>query len=302
VTPHVDIVIVSYRCYEHLERCLLSLREHESGPFRTVRVVDNASNDGTVERLRDSFPEVRLICAERNLGFGSATNLAIRDSVGEYVLALNPDTQLVEPVLAPLVELLEADQTLAVVGCRLELEDGTLDHAAKRSFPTVASALGHFSGLGRRAGARGAVAAYRAPEVERGVVDAVNGAFMLMRRRALDEVGLFDEGYWMYMEDLDLSYRLHVAGWRSWYEPSVRVVHVKGGVSGHPRPLRLNVAFHYGMARYYRKHYAPSRPAVQNVVVYAGIVIKLVASVVTSTVVRSRRLLLEGARRSRSRV
>src|SRR6185295_6357198 len=125
-------------------------------------------------------------------------------------------------------------------------------------------------------------AAYRAPDVERGPVDAVNGAFMLMRRSALDRVGLFDEGYWMYMEDLDLCYRFAEAGWVTWYEPSVTVGHLKAGTSGAHRSLRLNYAFHYGMLRFYRAHYAAGRSVLMNATVYAGIAVKLAAAVVAS--------------------
>ena len=126
-------------------------------------------------------------------------------------------------------------------------------------------ALGHFSGIGRKRD-RGRLAQYRAPEVERGPVDAVNGAFMLIRRSALEEVGLFDEGFWMYMEDLDLCYRFREAGWVTWYEPSVSALHVKAGTTGGTRSPRLVYAFHYGMFRFYRKHYANNR-LLTNVVV-----------------------------------
>ena len=117
-------------------------------------------------------------------------------------------------------------------------------------------------------------------------MDAVNGAFMLMRRAALDQVGLFDEGYWMYMEDLDLCYRMREAGWTTWYEPSVTVLHVKGASSGRYRGLRLNRAFHYGMFRFYRKHYARNRSRIVNAVVYAGIAAKLSLSVIRSSLNR----------------
>jgi len=102
---------------------------------------------------------------------------------------------------------------------------------------------------------------------------------MLIRRSALDQVGLFDEGYWMYMEDLDLCYRFAQAGWVTWYEPSVTVIHVKAGSSGRVRSPKLNYAFHYGMFRFYRKHYAATRSALVNAAVYAGIAVKLALSV-----------------------
>jgi hypothetical protein len=175
---------------------------------------------------------------------------------------------------------------VGICGCRLELEDGSLDHAARRSFPTVLGALGHFTGLGRREGAHAALTQYRAPDVEAGPVDAVNGAFMLIRRDALDQVGLFDEGYWMYMEDLDLCFRFRRAGWTTWYEPSVAVTHVKAGSSGAVRGPRLNAAFHYGMFRFYRAHYASSRHRLVNLAVYAGIASKLLLSLARSGVRR----------------
>jgi GT2 family glycosyltransferase len=102
---------------------------------------------------------------------------------------------------------------------------------------------------------------------------------MLIRRSALDEVGLFDEGYWMYMEDLDLCFRFARAGWVTWYEPSVTVVHVKAGSSGPVRSPRLNYAFHYGMYRFYRKYYAPSRGKLLSAAIYSGIAVKLGLSV-----------------------
>jgi N-acetylglucosaminyl-diphospho-decaprenol L-rhamnosyltransferase len=129
-------------------------------------------------------------------------------------------------VLDQLIGVLAEKPDVAVVGCTLEGESGSIDHAAKRSFPTPLSALGHFTGL-RRLG--GPLADYTA--VDRGCVD-VTGAFILVRRRALEEGGLFDEGYWMYMEVLELSYCLVCASWRTWYEPSVAVSHVKAGTSG----------------------------------------------------------------------
>jgi len=109
---------------------------------------------------------------------------------------------------------------------------------------------------------------------------------MLIRRHALDEVGLFDEGYWMYMEDLDLCFRFVQAGWLTWYEPSVSVLHVKAGSSGRYRSPRLNYAFHYGMYRFYRKFYAPRRHALMNAAVYLAIAGKLGVSVVRSAVMR----------------
>jgi N-acetylglucosaminyl-diphospho-decaprenol L-rhamnosyltransferase len=281
----IDIVVVSYRCRDLLRVCLGSIPDASASPM-SVHVVDNASDDGTAEMVHEQFSGVRLTASPRNLGFAAATNLGIRQGSAAYVLALNPDTRVSPGALDRLLALMEEHPDVGICGCRLELEDGSVDHAAKRSFPTPLSALGHFTGLGRLPGARGLLAAYRAPTVECGPVDAVNGAFMLMRRAALDEVGLFDEGYWMYMEDLDLCYRFQRAGWVTWYEPSVTVIHLKAGTSGKHRSPRLNYAFHYGMLRFYRKHYARDRNRLVNSTVYAGIAGKLLISVVRTAIAR----------------
>jgi hypothetical protein len=281
----LDVVIVSYRSRELLRACLGSVFENPPACPLTVHVVDNGSGDGTPEMVRREFPRVRLTASSQNLGFSKATNLAIARGDGPYVLALNPDTRLGPGTLDALLELMERDPRIAVSGPALRQPDGTLDHAGKRSFPTPLSALGHFLRVGRRLES-GPLADYRAPAVESGLVDAVNGAFMLMRRSAFEQVGGFDEGYWMYMEDLDLCYRFAEAGWLTWYEPSVETMHVKGGSSGRARGWRLNYAFHYGMFRFYRKHYAASRPLALNALVYAGIALKLLVSALRSSLRR----------------
>ena len=277
----LDVVIVAYRSRDLVRRCLQSLHEHSPAVPMHVFVVDNASNDGTAELVRRDFPTVDLETSTRNLGFSAANNRAIRRGSGDYVLALNPDTSITEGALDALLALMERHPEVGICGCRLVQENGEFDHAARRAFPTIVGALGHFSGVGRRT-ERGGLAQYRAPDVEGGPVDAVNGAFMLMRRRALEEVGLFDEGFWMYMEDLDLCYRFKQAGWTTWYEPSVTVMHVKAGTSGRLRKPRLNYAFHYGMFRFYRKHYAADASSAVNLSVYVGIALKLTVSIVST--------------------
>jgi N-acetylglucosaminyl-diphospho-decaprenol L-rhamnosyltransferase len=277
----LDVVVVSFRCEQLLRQCLLSLREHPPERPMAVHVVDNASGDGTAAMVEREFGEVTLTRNPHNAGFGAANNLAIRAGRAPYVLVLNPDTRVTAGALELLCRLLDSRPELGMVGPRLEREDGSFDHAAKRSFPTPLGALAHFSGVGRGPGAGSRLSQYRAPELgerEAGPVDAVNGAFMLIRRSALNEVGLFDEGYWMYMEDLDLNYRLARAGWVTWYEPEATVFHVKAGTSGEVRDLRLNRAFHYGMYRFYRKHYAPERNPLLNTAVYAGIALKFAGS------------------------
>jgi N-acetylglucosaminyl-diphospho-decaprenol L-rhamnosyltransferase len=280
--PRLDVVIVSYRCEELLRECLASLLANRPDGAITVQVVDNASGDGTAEMVAREFPGVELTANTANLGFSRANNPALARGSAPYALVLNPDTKVPPGSLEALLELMDAHPEIGMAGPRLELSDGSFDHASRRSFPTPLSALGHFTGLGRRARAGRQLSAYRAPEVASGPVEAINGAFMLIRRAALEQVGAFDTRYWMYMEDLDLCYRFAQAGWTTWYEPSVTVVHIKAGTSGQHRSLRLNYAFHYGMFRFYRDHYARSRNPLLNGAVYVGIAAKLTISAIRS--------------------
>jgi N-acetylglucosaminyl-diphospho-decaprenol L-rhamnosyltransferase len=282
----VDVVVVAYHAHDRLRRCLKSLRDEPGAQQLNVVVVDNGEDADTAALVRGILPGAAAIEPHANLGFGRASNLGIRRGDDEHVLLLNPDCELAAGTLDRLVEVLAQRPQVGMIGPELVREDGSLDHAGRRSFPTVLGALGHFSGVGRKMPS-GPLAQYRAPEVVSGPVDAVNGAFMLCRRAALEEVGLFDEGYWMYMEDLDLCYRLRQAGWLTWYEPSARALHVKHGTSGSVRSPKLVWAFHYGMFRFYRSHYAPQRSGAMNGLVYAGIGVKTTGSLAASLISRA---------------
>ena len=301
MSESVDVVIVAYRCRALLRACLASLAQF-GDRIGDIDVVDNDSRDGTAPMVRAEFPDVRLTEAGANIGFGRANNLAIPKGTSPYVLLLNPDTRLHPGSLERLVSVMRNQPDVGICGCRLELEDGTLDHAAKRSFPTPLGALGHFTGISRLRRAPSRLAQYTAPSVTDGRVDAVNGALMLVRRDALEAVGLFDEGYWMYMEDLDLCYRFALQGWAVWYEPLASASHVKSGSAGKYRSFRLNYAFHYGMFRFYRAHYASEHHWLYNSMIYAGIALKWVVSTGRTSALRlmtNRRLSRPIAERAR---
>jgi len=274
----LDVAIVSHGAEALLRRCLASLRAHPpaEGTMR-VSVVDSGSPDGTPEMVAREFPEVRLL-REANIGFSAANNLVLRESEAAAVLLLNPDTEVYPGTLDAALARLRAEPRIGLVGVKLVLESGELDHACKRSFPTPLSALAHFTGIGRAEGAAGALSQYRATELgddEPGEVDAVNGAFMLCRREAIREVGLLDEGYWLYMEDLDWCHRFWDARWKVFYEPAGVALHVKGASSGARRRPKQEIAFHRGMARFYRRFDAPQHHPLLNAAVYTGVGAKL---------------------------
>jgi N-acetylglucosaminyl-diphospho-decaprenol L-rhamnosyltransferase len=286
--PSLEVVIVSSTGAKELLRdCLLSLRENPYGDGEMrLHVVDNASTDGTPEMVRDEFPEVTLHALDWNSGFCIANNIVLRQLRSPYVLVLNPDTEIYPGSLDHMMALMLEDPGIGMASCRLEQRDGTLDHAAKRSFPTPLGALYHFVGLSDR----DRFAQYRAPqlgEYELGDVDAVNGAYMLIRKTAMDQVGLLDEGYWLYMDDLDWCYRFKLAGWRVVYDGRVSSMHVKGGttVEKRHRGLRHNVAFHRSMGRFYRKFYAGRNPLL-DLGIYLAIGVKLAVSIGRSALAR----------------
>lgn len=271
--PDLEIVIVTYKCGDLAIDCLTSIQKTMPPSLQyLVHVVDNASGDGTVSRIERLFPQVHVLARLHNDGFGVANNAVLRDVMAPMVLVLNPDTKLVPGTVEHLCTRLVDDPDIGVIGCRLTQADGSFDHAAKRSFPTLTAAGRH---LFLPSAGRGS---YTAPQVaERGIgdVDAVNGAFMLVRTEAMEQVGFFDEAYWMYGEDLDWCRRFWNAGWRIHYDGTVSAVHLKGGVSGRRRSFRLNWHFHRSMGIYYRKHMARQNLLV-DVVAYAGIASRLI--------------------------
>jgi N-acetylglucosaminyl-diphospho-decaprenol L-rhamnosyltransferase len=283
----LEIVIVSHGAEALLRRCLRSLEEHPiSGGEMRVTVVDSGSPDATPNMVEREFPWVRLR-RETNIGFSAANNLVLREDEAEAVLLLNPDTEVYAGTLDAALARLRSDPEIGMVGVKLVTESGELDHACKRSFPTPLSALAHFTGIGRGDGAGAALSQYRATDLgddEPGEVDAVNGAFMLCRAAAVQEVGLLDEGYWLYMEDLDWCHRFWDAGWKVFYEPAGVALHVKGGSSASRRAPKQEIAFHRGMGRFYRRFDAPQSNPLLNAAVYAGIGAKLGVSLAITAV------------------
>jgi N-acetylglucosaminyl-diphospho-decaprenol L-rhamnosyltransferase len=287
----LEVVIVSHGAQALLRRCLASLRAHPPSGTMRVSVVDSGSVDSTPDMVEREFPEVRLLRRE-NIGFSAANNLVLRENAADAVLLLNPDTEVYAGTLDTCLARLRADARIGMVGCKLVMPSGELDHACKRSFPTPLSALAHFTGVGRRAGADAALSQYRATALgddEPGEVDAVNGAFMLCRAEAIAAVGLLDEGYWLYMEDLDWCHRFWDAGWKVFYEPAATALHVKGASSGGRRRPRQEIAFHRGMGRFYRRFDAPESGALLNAAVYAGIGAKLALSLARTAALKANR-------------
>ena len=275
----LSIVTVAHNTLPAVRGLLDSIRASEA-PFEIEALVVDSGMDGTAAMVRAEYPEVTVLEAPENPGYSAANNLALRRVGGRYVLLLNPDTLLPKDGLARAVERIEREPEIGVLGVKLVRGDGSLDRACRRSFPTPENALYHFLRLPRlfprseRFGRYNLT--YLDPDQEY-EVDAVAGSFMLLRRTVLERIGLLDEVFWMYGEDLDLCWRAREAGWRTLYFPAVRVLHLKGE-SSKARSFKCTYEFFRAMLLFYRKHYASGAPLVQNLAVTAGIVVLGAAS------------------------
>lgn len=279
------VVIVNHNTASLLEACLRSLEAGGlEGLDAALWVVDNASSDDSVARLRRGFPWAHLIESPSNLGFAAANNLALRQAGFErgneaprfrHALLLNPDTLVPPGALAALVALLEAEPGLGAVGPKLLLPDGRLDPACRRAFPTPSVAFYRFTGLARLFPRSPRFGRYNMSYLDPDLpadVDAVVGACMLVRGEAIAAVGLLDEQFWMYGEDLDWALRLRQAGWRVAYRPQVTVHHVKRAASR--GSARARYEFQRAMWLFYRKHYAAGTARPLHWLVLCGLALR----------------------------
>jgi GT2 family glycosyltransferase len=239
----VSITIVNANGRELLLACLASLQ----GEDAEIVVLDNASEDGSAEAVRERFPQVRLIAQERRAGFGANQNTAIRATSGRYVYLLNADTTAEDWGLQRLVRYLDDHPRVGALGPHIVYPDGRHQTSAWR-FPTPLAALLSLPSLGRLG-----IAQSRGEAPRR--VDWLMGAALLLRRDALDEVGLFDEGFFMYSEEVDLQLRLRQSGWEAHYLPAVTVVHHESSSSAEIPERRVNEMWR-SRHRYWRKHHS----------------------------------------------
>ena len=286
VVPTLSIVIVSYNTRELLRDCLRSVQASVLDGAYEVFVVDNGSRDGSLEMVVAEFPQVVCLAETGEGGYAAANNLALRRCRGAYRLLLNPDTELPSDALATMLAFMDSHPRVGIAGPKLVKRNGRLDLACRRSFPTPTNAIYHFLRLPRLFPTNPTFGAYNLTfrDPDRSYeVDSVCGAFMLLRATMLGEIGLLDETYWMYGEDLDLAFRAKRRGWQVYYNADVEVKHYKGE-SSKQRSLKCTYEFFRAMHVFYRKHYAPQRPAVVNALVTAGIALLGTASLVADRV------------------
>jgi N-acetylglucosaminyl-diphospho-decaprenol L-rhamnosyltransferase len=282
----LGIVIVNWNTCSYLKRCLETVLASAGDFSYRVLVVDNASTDGSADMVRRDFPGVELIASATNGGYPYGNNLGLQAlgyhgagkvdaDAPRYALLLNPDTELPPDALYNMTQYMDAHPEIGVAGPKLVLEDGSLDLACRRSFPTPVVSLYRFSGLSKlfptseRFGRYNMTFADPDQEIE---VDSVVGAYMQVRREAIQAVGLLDESFFMYGEDLDWAYRIKKAGWKVFYHPQVTVKHIKRAASRQSKKAQFE--FQRAMLIFYRKHYQASTPWWLHSLVMAGLLLK----------------------------
>jgi len=285
----LSIVIVSYNTIDFLKKCLESIFETAKDFSFEIIVVDNNSTDGSSKMVSENFKNVNLIKNSKNLGFSKANNQGVKKSKGRFVLFLNADTLVYENTLKKMIDFMDITKNAGASTCKLVLPSGNIDDASHRGFPTPWNAFSHFSGLSKTFGETKSFGGYNLGYLDFNTtheIDALAGAFMLVRRNAGEEVGWWDEDYFFYGEDLDFCYKLKQNGWKIYYVPQVSILHYKGvsgGIKKHSKHLstadektRIKATSERfkAMKLFYKKHYEQKYPWIVKQLVYFGINLK----------------------------
>lgn len=279
----VSIIIVNYNTREFIGKCLDSIYS-SSGRFSyEVLVVDNASEDKSVDFLGEKYSQIILIANRKNLGFAKAVNQGIKKSAGRYILLLNPDTALGKNTLSEMIRIMDKNPGVGVSTCRVELSNGEIDWASHRGFPTPWRSFSYFSRINKLFPRSRVFGGYHLEHEDLNKpheIDSPCGAFYLVRRQVIEKVGLLDEDYFIFAEDLDWSYRIKEAGYKIFYYPSVKVFHHKGASSGMhkleskaKRQARKKAveSFYDTMKIFYNKHYQKKYPRLVKLFIFFGI-------------------------------
>ncbi len=270
----LSVIIVNYNVRQFLENALVSIKRSLSGIDSEIIVVDNNSDDGSVEMLREKFPDVCLIASGTNMGFARANNVALKRAAGKCLLLINPDTIVQEDTCRVMLDFLSTHPDVGLAGCKILNSDGTFQLACRRSFPTPWVAFTKVSGLSSLFPRSRLFGKYNLTYLNPDKmyeVDAVSGSFMMMSRRAFEAVGVLDESFFMYGEDLDWCYRTKQAGFKVYYVPTTKLIHFKGESTRRSNIDEIQV-FYRAMQLFVEKHF--SRSIVVEMLLTLGIILR----------------------------
>jgi len=261
----LSISIVNYNTKDFVLGLIRSILENTRRISTEIFVVDNNSTDGSVEAIKKEYPQVQVIANRKNLGFGAATNQVIRASRGRYVVTFTTDTVVLPESMDILVEFMDRNPQAGAVGPKIVNPDGTVQTSGK-TFPTPLVALLVTTGLGRLFPKSRALQNYYLPMKEYDrfrEVDQLSGACLLVRRETIEDVGLLDEDFFIYCEDVDWCRRMRQRGWKLYYLPQAQVIHHKGESSKKSSHQAIKI-YYRSLRHFYRKHYAPQIPRLLN--------------------------------------
>ncbi|HNS20231.1 MAG TPA: glycosyltransferase family 2 protein [Sedimentisphaerales bacterium] len=288
--PDVTVVVVSWNTREILRDCLRSVYENGGAVRCQVIVVDNASADGSAEMVRSEFPEVQLIANADNLGFAAANNQGMAMAGGRYVLLLNSDTVVLDGAIAKTVAFADAHPDVAVVGCRVMNPDRTLQptcfmYPSLLNMVLSATYLYKLFPRSRLFGRERMTWWQRDDERD---VDVVTGCFMLVRREAIEQVGVMDEQFFMYAEETDWCYRFRQAGWRLLFSPVGEIIHL-GGQSSKRVGVEMTVQLRLSILRFLRKHHGRAYYRLACLLVFAFFAVRIPGWLIVYSMSRGRR-------------
>jgi GT2 family glycosyltransferase len=270
----VSIIIVNYNTCKLTLQAIDSVYQSNTKFQYEIFVVDNASTDSTVEKLQSGYPAVKLIANQENVGFSKANNQAIREAAGRYILLLNSDTVVEEDTLETMIQFMDKEPQVGASGCKVVLPDGSLDKACRRGFPTPSASFYYMSGMSKLFPKSASFNQYHLGHLDEDKgysIDCLVGAFMLLRKEVIDQVGMLDEEFFMYGEDIDWCYRIKEAGWDIYYYPYTSITHYKGASSKKRKPVKIIYEFHRAMYLFHKKHYQKKYFFGVNFVIYLGI-------------------------------
>lgn len=278
----LSIILVNFNTCDYLLQSLASIKKYIDLPSKEyeVIVVDNASQDDSVKAVHEHFPKVRLIKNPQNTGYAHANNLAMKQAKGDYIFLINSDAELTSSgKITTLLAYMDEYKRVAVVTPKVMTPDGSLDWACHRGFPTPWSALTYFSGLEKMFPSVALFSGYH--QMWKSLdsihtIDACSGAAMIVRKTAIDEVGLFDERFFMYAEDIDWCYRFKEHKWDIVFHPGVTILHHKyksgiGKTEETQTKRRTSQSFYDTMIQFYEKHYTDRYPRPVFLLVTFGI-------------------------------
>ncbi|KAB2841752.1 MAG: glycosyltransferase, partial [Melioribacteraceae bacterium] len=256
----LSIIIVNYNVKEFLQNLLQSIEKASSNLSVETIIVDNASDDGSIEMLHKNFPQIKLIENKKNIGFGAANNQALEIAKGKYILLLNPDTIVKEDTFSEMIKFFETHSGAGMAGCKVLNPDGTLQLACRRGFPGPWTSFTKVIGLSKIFPNSKLFARYNLTFLDENQtyeVDAISGSFMMLRKEVYEKIGGFDPDFFMYGEDLDLCYRTQKAGFKVYYVHSTEIIHYKGESTKRSKIDETKI-FYDAMHLFVKKHFSTS--------------------------------------------